>query len=1392
MSRPLQFGIPSFDVLFAPGLRQGDTAPRRERRNEDKSREPGSPDYGGQGIRVAGEGVASMCLIGPDGTGKSIFGMHLAAQYAADLEIPKDKMYPKDNENQVTEALRFPRILYVSTDLKFAMAEKIWSSFKLDYPNQRVFPFHWGNAAARKHLIRRVELKKLDPARLEKAELDNQPKETEVAVYFVDLMSRSMGDDWSFVNRLLALLDSRSKLRDPHLIVIDAVEGFETLVGDRDAFGEATSRRSRIVQIMRSAADKCHVCLIVEEPRAEARFPEEFVTDVVVRFRATPVGNYVRRTLEIEKSRGQPHVRGQHPFVIRMGGGSTTGKEPNPDDPKVNHAYVNVYPSLHLLSREEMKSRGPANPKRDEKHVAAFGIRYLDRMLLGLPKLRDPALRHGFDRFGLKTQTATALIGEAATQTTALATAFLARTFRAYVFQLADAVQLLTEAPGKATLAWAKEICFANKDWRKSERARANEIPSLIEKISHVPTNRRPISRRAKEIMDEASTVVAALPQSGAAVLLTTSNQDCARLTEQFEKWLGHSRFEIEERFDARKWSKEFRTEIKKTFWETVRKHMTERTICRRLELHDLASPILLQICQQAVKKAQERVIQAQEQWLGKTRERTEDTKLPTEEPLPGDRRMRFRSSWNIRVVLDDLNTLKTTYPEIRGDPIFLLSLLQFLELEGVTSLIVDCQNGRPDAVLSDAFDQELRALVPHALLTWRVPFFGSMRDAIMMQPSYPEGTAESVVREVITHPEEVNKPLFVDPELELYSGLEKGEPQPIPLEVQLFAEESSMTTYIAEENENLARLFTPLEKNGPQKVLVGVGSNQYDALHDFCNLQTNTRLGHTMVFQVDEFWATDRKRKDRSEERTEKSLMRREGALYTLYDYLFEKTSEAETEPKDDVSVSKVKRLPFSDRYGVFSGPPIMNNGSAEVSKEDFWRRMDFFRHSLPWKKRRRNASVAQTLKSEYKVDESAFSQIDRIPFAWDFGFLLCPKSIWESARNMEFEIGPEGNVGQIKNKVGDIWDRLPKAPSEIVDKKDGKAPSYVSWREFLGASRVVARGYAQSGTPIPVLDVSTTATESLLCLVLEVWASEIADMKLKKGRKEQKQFFERLNHVDWRSEERESLEDWLLNYKLAFYKACLLLAESLPLGTLTEEETIPRLRARPASGNAAATRHWYKTACSNQAGPVKGELSIPVRLPGHFSVRGDWFLAVAWGSRSERLGWRALDLLSTRRANFRRLQLGIGLPTRDVVSQKSARQLPTALGFRKDNNQVVAISYADLVGSVNPSKKYLSSTNDGRYFNWLWRSQLQGYHRQSRLLHNWVAQIVAFWRDPKNQSRLKWADGFAAYDALNKESNIQDAQKLLEGVPSWEEFKDLCDLLREQLQIAAGRRSY
>lgn len=61
-------------------------------------------------------------------------------------------------------------------------------------------------------------------------------------------------------------------------------------------------------------------------------------------------------------------------------------------------------------------------------------------------------------------------------------------------------------------------------------------------------------------------------------------------------------------------------------------------------------------------------------------------------------------------------------------------------------------------------------------------------------------------------------------------------------------------------------------------------------------------------------------------------------------------------------------------------------------------------------------------------------------------------------------------------------------------------------------------------------------------------------------------------------------------------------------------------------ASGRAVASREWYHTASAMMKQFPERRL-VPLSNCGSYSVRGDWSLAVAAGSRSEIVAHRALD---------------------------------------------------------------------------------------------------------------------------------------------------------------------
>ena len=103
----LQFGIPSLDDLVEI---------------------PRSRDF-------ANQHAESIAIMGTDGTGKSVLSLHLASHYASISEavFRTGKSRGKKSPS--------PKILYLSSDLKFMGARRIWRNFRLCCPRSRHIPF---------------------------------------------------------------------------------------------------------------------------------------------------------------------------------------------------------------------------------------------------------------------------------------------------------------------------------------------------------------------------------------------------------------------------------------------------------------------------------------------------------------------------------------------------------------------------------------------------------------------------------------------------------------------------------------------------------------------------------------------------------------------------------------------------------------------------------------------------------------------------------------------------------------------------------------------------------------------------------------------------------------------------------------------------------------------------------------------------------------------------------------------------------------------------------------------------------------------------------------------------------------------------------------------------
>jgi hypothetical protein len=633
-------------------------------------------------------------------------------------------------------------------------------------------------------------------------------------------------------------------------------------------------------------------------------------------------------------------------------------------------------------------------------------------------------------------------------------------------------------------------------------------------------------------------------------------------------------------------------------------------------------------------------------------------------------RLLRSDEKWRIRFVLDDWSTFKASYPEVRDDPLFLPFLTSLLRREGVTALFINTLPGSPSRILEESLDRDLRILMDNHMYTWHVPFYGERRVAIS---ALPTGTFEgsSQVRELRPLRRPGNTPhranrtidsecLEVDPHFEIYSGLEREKEAPtlVPLRVFLFAETPECALhkdYLKRTMDVFQQLFHGHGGTAVVEVRYGI---DYDILRELSYLQNEARLDYTLVLQVDEFWAD-------TEERSE---------LLPQEPYLEADTVNADGSP-----------ILAEDPMGVFR-----RSQTSDSARQ--MRRRDFF----------------HCVSNDYgRYDKMYF--VDKVPYTWDFGFLLCDYRAWRQAfgRKIHGQSGA-GDTGNMEIEA--IWNALSR-PNQC-----GGARYSVSWRDFFNACLEVKRRTGNVHTL--AFDVDLLAVETVSCLLLEIWASEIR-------RRTAKSFFPAGRHEGRRVSLVELLD--LDDGRQALYDACLLLNEVVGQDQFSTKgfNIVPRA----ASQDAIAARHWFSTA-SVAVNKEGGSTLVPLGLPGSYSVRGDWFLAIARGSRSQRLGEHAIDLLSSRRGNIERLQSGLGLPVRDLpLGPEEHQELWTPLRSEETGRHGVPITYSELreLGAVD-----CTDNADGRgreNLNWIWRSTIWHYDLHARILQRWLCSLLRHW---------------------------------------------------------------
>lgn len=1195
---PLLFDIPSLDDLVVP-------------------------HHSSDEVSGNSHSNASVCIVGPDGVGKSILALHLAARYAWSAQIAS---------SATSDGFK-PKIIYVSTDYSSEQADRAWSAFKLGQPKlRRSFLQHaYGIKFRDDPGSLEVKLSEVDatPEGLQEF-LEPETSSPKPEVAFVDLQKQSTGDDWLFLNRLLGALPTLRKPKSdpPHLLIVDAVEGLEIYGGRQDSFGQPTTRRGRLARLMQlRLQSNCHIALIVEEPKAGGRLPEQFVTDLVVRLRLIEEGDYARRTIEIEKARWGSHVRGQHGLSIRSGRGSSTGGFQNPDepavlldsepadsqkpvglrpdalqpprledDPRQPLAHVQVVHSVHAATRLYFQEgiSAPDNAEHDDR--VRFGHILLDRLV---SDHKHPGLPAG---------TVTALAGDAGTYKSRLARAFLAQAF------------------------------------------------------------------------DES----AAIDGSGVAILLTTYPLDLHSMSKHFRShWVGRSASLIDIAAVER------------------------RILCRRFNPQFLSSGDVIAIVRQSIWNAQRALLK----WD------------PVSSPRPGiDERRNI--SGRIRLVIDDWNQLLHQHPSLESDHLLLSSLLSFLQHEGVSTLIVSTQSGRPGNVVTHS-SNDLRSADVRQILTWNVHFYGAQCAAISTMPAGSAG-GNPIIYELrpsmnLEQHTIDRERIDIDRRFELYSGLEVDRPERVPLVVRLYTGFHTVRdpdpveyTYLS----GLKQVFAQLFRGTPERdVVVCEDVDSYLRLASFMELMGDSRLDYSLVFQVDEFWSD------------------RHNALLDLESYLDAVTWEPKllSVPGGQAAIGQGKE--DEDSHGDFVPQQNDRDIRGPRTRRSFFNRChELGRHATP-----DDPTVPAA------ANPHALS--DRVPYLWDFGFLMARKDLFWAHRTKRIQpfgsLDPFPKSESASLSVGSIWDAL-CCPEDRLEnhgeKSETPKPSEVTWEAFFQACRII-----HSAPTLP-FDVDMRSGETFPSLVLEVWASEVEhDFLTRKDNVVSQNDPDELRRITESTEQnlqeglkgidflrrpfgdRKTLRGLLTEYAPWLYVALFHLSKVC--GHLRVQNS--EFERRNVTRDCVAARHYYSTACVAARGDA-GRFLRPLRNPGFYSTRGDWALGVARGSRSPRLSMNALDVLTSRRMNLLRMQDGLGLPVRDVIPARQSHSatledvdslgmLRTAL-LRHDqqSGRTEPIKYGELLTLA-------AGSSSESAFHWLWRSKIQNYDHQTFQWRRWLGRILA-----------------------------------------------------------------
>ena len=656
-----------------------------------------------------------------------------------------------------------------------------------------------------------------------------------------------------------------------------------------------------------------------------------------------------------------------------------------------------------------------------------------------------------------------------------------------------------------------------------------------------------------------------------------------------------------------------------------------------------------------------------------------------------------------IAVVVDNWSTLMDTHPALGDDPRLLQSLVALFRDEGVQACILATQPGSPSAEQAYGKPHDVRQLEVAQVHVWPVDFFGSRRIAVSTSiPGLDD--APSLIHELRTDPQTPSR-LEADDHFALYEHLEQGTPRRINLQIKLYSGEhelesmSNPTGYSSE----LSALFKDLfpSSNGSENVIQFKSIERYDGFKEFVQSLGSSQLNESLVFQVDEFWTGSRS----------------QDVLADMSGYIDKAQASAGMQFRQDMlpDDGKQRRVPLHRDFGFILADRTLWHQFADLTVPGA--------NVTTWKKGERCLRLIDGLIA------------NDLPFLPSF-------DLFQDAQNGQ--LLPAGTIlseqgfqrtAQQKLRIGHVWNALALPADQFTKFSDEKAFDAMAptWSQFLAACEVIGKAAGR-----PAFDVDTRTSETLTSVVLEMWFSSIIDFAYPSAPQHSQissEYSLKIDQVMRASQ--QTLNLWRTSQNVGAASLRQLVTQFYPLlyatirrlrGHLPRRFGEQKVTLSPAAADAVCFRTWFAPAVLAQS---KQSNLTPLRNPGRFSVRGDWYLGVARGSRSSRLANLAVEKLASPRMNLRRMREGVGLPVFDGMDWSHQE---TALTARREDDQTRQILHAE-VGQLEQSphdensslSSHLntSSKNSIRLMP-LFRSRIQNYEQDSGDFFHLVCRIL------------------------------------------------------------------